>query len=605
MRSIILIFATLLVCVTVSAQETEKELLAREYMQMEDYTKAGDLYADIFKKNDNTYVYDNYLTCLIKTENWKTAEKIIAKQIKKEPSIPRFQIDQGYVYLLQNKKNDADKTFRKTISQFGKTETGIIDLSKTFEIRELDDWKLLTLTEGKKTIPSSINIRLALAEHYRKTSKNESMIDEYLSLLENTTYHSDELKKVLQDIIAEDKDGTTCEIFRSRILKKLQKDPSNTEYTNLLIWYYIQIFDFDKAVMQAQAYEKRNKGDGDMVLDVAELCISNKQWSSAEKALNYLIDLGPEKPFYNAAKAKILEVRYEQLCNKPESTKEDFEQLAAEMRTTINESFFRNESYNMTIMLSELEAYRLREPEKAEERLQKLLKTGGFSNVDYAKVKLLLGDIMIVKGDVWEASLLYSQVEKAFKHDTIGYYAKYRNARLYYFLGEFDYAIALLDILRGSTSKLIANDAMELSLTIQDNVDYDSSYVPLEKFATAEMLNFAMKYDSAIAILDTILMAFPGHPIFDETLYKKAEILIKQKKYENAVEPLKEILASNYFDILGDNALMLLAKLYEKNLNDKEKAQDNYLKIIQDFPGSILVPEAQQRFRALRGDIIN
>ena len=130
-------------------------------------------------------------------------------------------------------------------------------------------------------------------------------------------------------------------------------------------------------------------------------------------------------------------------------------------------------------------------PNEAIEHIDPIFNLSGLQNIDYANAKLLKGDIMLIKGDVWEASLLYSQVEKAYKNDTIGFYAKFRNARLYYFIGEFDYAEAQLEILRGATSKLIANDAMDLYLTIQENVDYDSSYVPLEKYTTADMLMFS------------------------------------------------------------------------------------------------------------------
>ncbi len=365
------------------------------------------------------------------------------------------------------------------------------------------------------------------------------------------------------------------------------------------------MLEFDKAVLQAQAFERRTRSDGNMMYDLSALCISNKAWVSAEKALQFIIDLGDENPYFFEAKQKMLEVKFEKVIANLQSTADDFDNLALEMRIAVQESQYRANRFNLVILLATLETYYLSDVEKAANRLQKLLNTGGYTPLEYANAKLLLGDVMIVKGEVWEASLLYSQVEKTMKHDTIGYYAKYKNARLYYFLGEFGYAAALLDILRGATSKLIANDAMKLSLLIQDNVDYDSSYVPLELYAKADMLAFSMKYKEALSTLDTILLTQPGHPIIDEAIFKKAKIYTRQKQYDKAVEMYKEILGAHYNDILGDNALMNLARLYENQLNDVDKAKDYYLQLLLDFPGSIFVEEARKHYRILRGDNVN
>jgi len=604
MRIVFAAFFTFLLWTSVFSQEDE--MLALEYMSLGEYDKAAELYEDIYKrKAKDTYVYDNYLKCLIEIKDWKTAEKITSKKAKSEPDIPRFQVDYGYVLLLQDKTRAAEKEFEAAIDKVKYNETLVVDLAAAFEVRELSEWTLKTLEEGKEQNPNSTMLVYNLAQLHYKYRRYEAMYNEYFTLLENPMYSVEDLEKVLQDVIMEDTDGEASEIFRTMVLRKLQKDPKSYDYTKLLIWYYSQMLEFDKAVIQAQAYERRTKGDGEMLYDLAVVCISNEAWLSAETALQHIIDMGDENPYYYEATQKMLEVKYEKLTSNPESSRESLEELALELRIAVQESQYRGNRFELVMILSTLESYYLGETDKAIDRLQKILNTGGYEPLEYAKAKLLLGDVMIVYGDVWEASLLYSQVEKAMKHDTIGFYAKYKNARLYYFLGEFGYAAALLDILRGATSKLIANDAMRLSLIIQDNVDYDSSYVPLEYFARAEMQFFAMKYDEAILTLDTILLTHPGHPIIDEAIFKKAEIYTRLKQYEKAIEMYREILASHYDDVLGDNALMNLARIYEYQLGDTEKAQEYYLQLILDFPGSIFVEEARKHYRSLRGDNLN
>lgn len=603
MRIIFAAFFSLFLFTAIQAQEDE--LLAREYMEMGEFDKAADLYSDIYKKKSDTYIYDNYLKCLIEIKDWKEAEKITSKKSKAEPEIPRFRVDYGYILQLQDKQKAANKEFEAAIDWAKHNETLILDLAAAFEVRELSAWTLEALEAGKKENPGSNLLIYNLAQLHYKYHRYEEMFNEYFSLLESPMYTADDLEKVLQDIIMEDVDGEASDVFKVMVLKKLQKDPKSYDFTKLLIWYYVQMLEFDKAVIQAQAYERRTKGDGELIYDLSVLCISNEAWVSAEKALQYILDLGDDEPYYFEAKQKMLEVKYEKVTTDPESTKESLEDLALELRMAVQQSQYRANRFELVILLSTLEAYYLDEADIAAERLQKVLNTGGYEPLDYSRAKLLLGDVMIVKGDVWEASLLYSQVDKAMKHDTIGFYAKYKNARLYYFLGEFDYAAALLDILRGATSKLIANDAMKLSLLIQDNVDYDSSYVPLELYAKADMLAFSMKYEEALSTLDTILLTQPGHPIIDETIFMKAEIYTRLKQYDKAVEMYKEILSAHYNDVLGDNALMNLARLYENQLNDTEKAKEYYLQLVLDFPGSVYVEEARKHYRILRGDNIN
>ena len=90
---------------------------------------------------------------------------------------------------------------------------------------------------------------------------------------------------------------------------------------------------------------------------------------------------------------------------------------------------------------------------------------------DKAELKLKLADIYLYKDEVWEATLLYSQVDKSMKEEPLGHEARFKNAQLRYFIGEYEWAESQLKVLKAATSKLIANDAMTLSLVIKDNYE--------------------------------------------------------------------------------------------------------------------------------------
>lgn len=587
------------------AQSSEKELIAIEYMNTGEYEKAAQLYEEIYSKNKSTYIYDNYLECLIKTEKWKEAEKLSQRQAKNNPSIARFKVDEGYVLFLQNNQKSSDKIFNETINWAMGSIQYVLDLSASFQSRKLGNWAIKTLKAGKKQFENNGSIIQQLAVVYKEAGMYAEMTDEHFELIEKSSLGLAEVQKQLQDLLLEDIDGKYTEILKEKLLGKVQKNPADATYTRLLIWFYEQNKQFDVALMHSKAFDKRSKNDGDLTFELAQLAISNGFFDVAESALEYVISLGENKLLYAEAKDLLFEVEYLKLSSNPASTKKEYDDFAKKIKISLQENHSNKSLYSLLTRLAYIEAYFLSMPNEAIEHIDPIFSLSGLQNIDYANAKLLKGDIMLIKGDVWEASLLYSQVEKAYKNDTIGFYAKFRNARLYYFIGEFDYAEAQLEILRGATSKLIANDAMDLYLTIQENVDYDSSYVPLEKYAKADMLMFSLKYSEALAVLDTILNNFPSHPVLDDAIFKKAQIYLLLKQYDDAIANLNKIVEEYYFDILADNALFTLASIYENNLNNKELAMKNYLQLIEDFPGSILVNEARIRYRALRGDNLN
>ena len=217
-----------------------------------------------------------------------------------------------------------------------------------------------------------------------------------------------------------------------------------------------------------------------------------------------------------------------------------------------------------------------------------------------SEVKLELGDLLLFAGETWDASLLYSQVEKANKNDVIGAQAKYKNALLSYYNNDFQWAKSQLDVLRASTSKLIANDAMQLSLLISDNMEEDSTYDMLERYAAADLLIYRNKLDSAWVVLDDIVHRNLSHSLFDEVLMQKARIRMKQGRYAEADTLLQSIVDHYGMDILADDALFMLAELNEQQLNNPVRARECYEKLILDYPTSLYIDRARKRYNLLK-----
>jgi len=259
-------------------------------------------------------------------------------------------------------------------------------------------------------------------------------------------------------------------------------------------------------------------------------------------------------------------------------------------------------TYPLVRNLAHLEGFYLNNPEKAVSLLQELIERTNNDRILQAQCKLELADILLFSGEPWEATLLYSQVDKAFKNDPLGHEARFRNAKLSFYIGEFEWSQAQLDVLKAATSKLIANDAMQMSLLISDNMDADSSTLALSSFARADLLLFRNKTENAYALLDSILLAYPGHNITDNVLMKQAEIKLKQGDFAVTEKLYLRILDEYSYDILADDAMYYLAYLYKDYLKDNKRAMETFQTILTEFPGSLYVVDARKQFRILRGD---
>ena len=254
--------------------------------------------------------------------------------------------------------------------------------------------------------------------------------------------------------------------------------------------------------------------------------------------------------------------------------------------------------------LANLKAFKLNQLSAAQTILEEALAIPGVKDQTLAEIKLDLADIYILNNDRWEAALLYGQVEKSFSNEPLGQEAKFKNAKLSFYNGDFSWAKAQLDVLKASTSQLIANDALDLSLLLQDNLAFDTTGNALKMYAKADLLQFKNQLDESLTLLDSINIAFPNNDLADDILQSKSKIYIKKSDYKKTSEILNELIEKYSFSIWADDALFNLAMLEEEKLDDKINAQKHYEKLMTDFPGSLFVIEARKRFRNLRGDTL-
>ena len=586
------------------AQQTQEQLGAQYYNNRE-LDKAMATFEPLFNSNPNQFNYLYYINTLFELKEFEKAEKVIKKQQKLSPDDPRYKVDMGYLNMMQGDIAKGRKIYENCLKDLQPDKMQIYNLTYAFSNRRETDYLVRTYLRGRELLKDPSAFAFELAYTYESLGNTELMIEEYLNLLKTNPQQMSMVQNRLQAWLSDDVDNTKNDTYHSVLLKKSQQNPDEILYNELLLWHSIQQKDFPFALLQAKALDKRYGESGQRIVDLAALCVSNESLDAAMDGYKYIIKKNANRELVMRSRIELINTEFRQYKNSFSPDKTRLIQMKQEYSLLLDELEKNAFTIPLMLNLAHLQAFYLSEIDESAGLLQQAIEIPNIPLTDQAQCKLELADIYLFSDNQWEATLLYSQVEKSFKNEPLGHEAKFRNAKLSFYICEFGWAGAQLDILKAATSKLIANDALELSLLISDNIEEDSLTEPLCMYANADLLEFRNMDNEALALLDSISSKFPMHSIMDNVLFKKAEINSKNGKYDVAAAFYTEITEKYPLDLLADDAAFNLALLYENQLNDKSRAMKLYENILTQYPGSLYVVEARKHFRALRNDPVN
>jgi len=592
---LVLLFLTL----AVSAQNSK---LADQYYLEGEYQKAGDLYLKLHetaKKNNNFIYFNKYIECLLALREYDQAEKDIQAQMKAQPDDFSMLVTLGNVQERIGNYDAAQASYRQAIEKLPARLDAITRLGNAFLGQAKYDEAIETYEKGEKLLESPGIFSYQLADLYKRNGDIPKMIEQYLYNLQSYPDRLESIQNVLQRSLT---DEDYPELL-SQLYVFIQDYPETDYFPEMLAWTFMQQKDYSKAMRQAKALDKRMAENGLRVYRLATIAANDKDYSTAIDGFDYILaNQTPGSPYYLEASRSRLATRRKQITDTYNYTVEQLRVLEAEYVACIDANGIHAGTALIVSELAMLEALYINDLPKAIDYLEQIVNLPGINNYVQANAKLDLGDYYLMSGEVWEATLLYSQVDKAFVEDLIGQDARFRNAKLSYYNGDFEWAQTQFDILKTSTSKLIANDALDLSIFIMDNLGLDSNTHAMAEFAKAELLIFQNKLDESIEKLTILGNIYSEHGLKDDILYLKAMLYEKKRDYVMADSLYQEIVTTFPEEIRADNALYHQAQLYEHQLNDPEKAKLTYEKLFMEYTDSTFAIDARKRFRELRGD---
>ncbi len=580
------------------SQRQVDEQLARSFYNNKEYQKAADLYLQLYTSYNNYHYFSQYVECLLFLENYDEAEKNLKSFIKKDNTTNKWksQISLAFIYMKNNETEKADKYLKKLIGDLPEDKNVFVQVANNLRMRDFDEYAIILYDRGSELKSINYKFYMEKALAYNSMMNFEKSIENYLLQLEIEPDDYELIKSRFSFMMRYDIDGSVVDEMRIALLKKSQDNPENVMFAELLVWFSLQMKDYEIALNQEIALDRRFDDREFDIIYLAKIARDNEQYDIAINAYEYLVKKSNEGAYYQEAVVGLTEVQYVKSLAE-NCDREFYSAFEKRIEAEYNELSISDKTIPILIIRSEILTFKLDETDKAIDLLNEVLEYN-LSKYNKAKVKMTLADVYLYKGEMWEATLLYSQVDKSMKEEPIGHEARYKNAQLRYYMGEFDWSLAVLNILKSATSKLIANDAMTLSLLITDNLEYDT--IALQRLAKADYYIYQKRYELANQMLDSVNIYNPNEVSMPYLLSRKAYIAMENKDYELADSLYKRVYQGYADSYIADKALLEDAILLEKYLNKKEEAMECYAKLIDEYTASVYVAQARNAYRRIR-----
>lgn len=593
MKRVFFILICLLTFTNLYSQSPIELEQARMLKDNGEVNAAIDMYKEFIKQyKNNRDLYILISDCFLELGEYKNAESYLKKAIKQFPNDYKIKVTLYILYDQTNQKNKKEKLFKNILSSLKANNSDIQSLGNEFiSKRRWTEAKAIFL-KGRELIFDNTAYSWQLSNIFLQEGDYQNIAKEYLIQLENNPKTLKQIETNILGLITNNQD--IAPIIEKEWETCWKKNKNNPYFAQFGVWLYNQTKQYDKSFELAKQIDNKfEEESGATMLSFGEDMLNSNNLDYALKAVNYILKKGKESAFYQRCRALSLSLSYKQFIENPIKSESDFNRLENDFMSFFREFSFSKETFEIILQMGNFFAFHINKPQEAVDLLEDAINKGLSTN-QKGEIKLLLAKIYNRYGDMWQASLYCSQVEKDCKNSYLADEAKLLKALFSFYNNEIPWALSQFKALRSSTTKLIANDAMSYSILIEENIDQDSTYNGLRLFANAEKEIEYNNLSLSKQYLDSINTSYLYHPLFDEVLILRAKISILEKKFEQAKEYLKESLKKYPYELTADDALYILSDIYLNQTKEISLAKETLEKIIIDYPNSIYVIEARK-----------
>ena len=571
--------------------------LADAFFEDGEYYKALTEYNKILIKQPyRTDLFIKKIKCHQELEQFNLAEKELLKKLNKRNSPPELFVELGYNYTLQNDIINSKKAYSEAIGIIDNTPSHARAIGQAFE-------KYNLLSEAETTygnamiLNENLNFDFQLANIYGQQNKIEKMFNSYLKLIKKNKAVTTTVQNLISKFLTDNPKNSNNILLKKTLLKNLQTTP-DTFWNEQLSWLFVQQKEFNKAFIQEKAIYKR---EGETLQRLFELGVLAQQQNELKAAQN-IFEFIEQQPLEINTRISVISF----LLNMKQQTrdKKEYPAITEDYKKALDSFGISSKTIGLQLAYVDFLAFKLHDIPNALSFL-KTNETQRLSRFEKAKYQMKMADIFVADGKFNQALINYSKIQRHLKNNVLSQEARFKVAKTSYYKGDFDWALQQLKVLKTSTSQLIANDALDLHLLINDHILEDSLRVALKKYAIADLLAFQNKTPEAIATLTDILNLYPVNKIVDDVLFLQGQLFEQQNEYSKAQKNYERIVNTLKESVFVDDALFRLALLHLNILENKTKASEYFEALLFNHADSIHFIEAQKIYRKLRNEASN
>ena len=572
---------------------SQNDQLAMNYFEKGEFEKALVSFQNLLDSQPgNGYYFQKSVECYQQLKQYEVAEKAIVERYNKFKQ-SYLLVELGANYQLQKNESKAKKYFEQALDKIKKMPSEVYGIAAVFEKKVLIDYALQAYQIALEIDPK-MNFNFQMAVLYGQNGQTDQMIEMFLEESYRNPQNLILVQNQFTRFMTENADLKFKESLRKALLIRIQKS-QEVFWNQYLSWFYVQQKEFGKAFIQEKAIYKRNPESLYNIVNLVQIAIEEEDKETAKEILAFILENTKDAELQMQAYYFLTEMKINDPAIKDNS------EIEKDLVSLLNKYGITPYSLKLQLLKAHFNTFQMKNPTQGKAILKTALELP-LDEYQKADVKMELADIFLFEEKFNQASLYYSQIEEDLKNDVIGHEASLKSAKTSYFKGDFVWALKQFKELKAVSSQLIANDALEYFLLINDNTIADSTQTALKQFARGDYLIYQNKPQEALSQFQEILKNFKGKEIESVTLYRIGKIHEKLGDYQLALSQYQQIIDFHHEDIYIDEALFFTAEIYSKRVIDIEKAKSYYEKLVFHHQDSIYYVEARKKYRELRGD---
>ena len=573
---------------------SQNEQLAQNYFEKGEFEKALVSFQELLTAQPgNGYYFQKTIECQQQLKQYGVAEKAILNRLDKYKQAALL-VELGSNYQLQKEENKAKKYYELALNEIKKNPMSVFIIAGAFEKKVLLDYALQAY-QMALDLDKNLNFNFQMALLYGQKGDSDKMIEKFLEESFKNPQNLIAIQNQFSRFMTENADVNFNNALKKALLIRTQQN-QDVFWNQYLSWYFVQQKEFGKAFIQEKAIYKRNPESLFNIVNLAQIAIEEDEKEMSKEILTFVLENTQDMELQIQAHYFLTEMK----INNP--FEKDLFAIETELNSLLKQFGITPYSLKLQILKAHFDTFQMKNPTQGKAILKTALDLP-LNEYQKADVKMELADIFLFEEKFNQASLYYSQIEEDLKNDVVGHEASLKSAKTSYFKGDFVWALKQFKELKSVSSQLIANDALEYFLLINDNTIADSTQTALKQFARADYLLYQNKPQEALLQFQDILKNFKGQEIESVTLYRLGKTYEKLGDYFSALSQYQTIIDKHSDGIYVDEALYFSAEIYNKQLKDTEKAKPLYEKLVFHHEDSIYFVDARRKFRELRGDL--